>query len=100
MNQWQPFDTAPTDGTDILVYREDAGVFMAAFRPSAGDPGENGPQMNGEERWFYNYGCDLTGKLPSHWMPTPDPPEVPYKTSERNMFATDADGMEYDREIP
>jgi hypothetical protein len=74
MNEWRLFNTAPTDGTEILVYREDAGVFMASFRPSAGDDGEFGPQMNGEECWFDNYGCDLTEELPSHWMPVPDPP--------------------------
>ena len=73
--EWTPFDTAPTNGQEVLVYRKDAGVFMASFRPSAGDDGEFGPQMNGEECWFDNYGGDLTGELPSHWMPTPDEPE-------------------------
>ena len=75
MSEWNPFDTAPTDGTEILVYRKDAGVFMASFIPSAGDDGEFGPQMNGEECWFDNYGDDLTGDLPTHWMPLPDPPK-------------------------
>lgn len=74
MSEWNPFNTAPTDGTEVIVYREDAGVFMAAFRPSAGDDGEFGPQMNGDECWFDNYGDDLTGDLPTHWMHKPDSP--------------------------
>ena len=72
--EWKPFETAPTNGTEIIVYREDAGVFMASFRPSAGDDGEFGPQMNGDECWFDNYGDDLTGDLPTSWMPKPQGP--------------------------
>lgn len=44
---------------------------MASYVPSAGDDGEFGPQMNGPECWFDNYGCDLTGDLPEEWTPLP-----------------------------
>lgn len=73
---WQLFATAPSNGDEILVYRQDAGVFIASFRPSAGDPGEFGPQMNGEECWFDECGGDLTSDLPSHWMPKPPGPKL------------------------
>jgi hypothetical protein len=73
--KWRLFKTAPKDGSSIVVWREDAGVFTAAFLPSAGDPGEYGiPQYNGEECWFTPLGEDLSDDLPTLWQPLPGPP--------------------------
>ena len=65
---WQDWSTAPEDGTKILAWRKDDGIFMAYFVV--------------EERfahvgtcWFAD-GMDLTGDLPTHWMPLSEPPEV------------------------
>lgn len=69
--QWVPFESAPKDGRSILVWRKDAGVFTVAWLPSAGDPGEYGPQYNGEECWFTEGGDDISDDLPAVWMPMP-----------------------------
>ncbi len=67
MTEWQPISTAPKDGTEVLVYRKDAGIFMASFREAADE--------DGECYWFSISGEDLTGDLPTHWMPLPEPPK-------------------------
>ena len=71
-HEWMPFETAPTDGTEVLVYRKDAGVFTALFVV----PACYGEWDDMEPLWFSGGVCeDLTEDLPSHWMPFPDPPE-------------------------
>lgn len=61
MSEWQPIETAPKDGTDILV------GFAGQDRP---------PVVVG---WFddwleYDSVNILKGK-PTHWMPLPEPPQ-------------------------
>lgn len=65
-SKWRPFEGAPTDGTSILVYRPDAGVFVAAFVAYG---------TEGEKCWWADGGEDLSDDLPTHWMPLPAPPE-------------------------
>ncbi len=62
MSEWQPIETAPKDGTQILVFGH--GRFaVAEFRSGEwrdmGDIGWGG---------FYSE------VLPTHWMPLPAPP--------------------------
>lgn len=64
---WLPFATAPQDRRDILVWRHDAGVFVA--RCTLSDDGET-------DVWFSVGDEDLTGDLPTLWMPLPEPPET------------------------
>lgn len=68
MNNWQPIETAPReDGERILVY-SGAGVSLAEWRThfkAFSDP-ECGSLMNGVLE-------------PTHWMPLPEPPDVPAK---------------------
>lgn len=56
--KWQPIETAPVDGTEILV-AEDRYVTVA--------------------RWcgfYWGDGLSLMGSIgPTHWMPLPEPPE-------------------------
>lgn len=73
--QWRPFSEAPESRDEILVYRPDAGVFMAlhceedAYTATPDSPPE------GDFYWFSTCGEDLTVDLPTHWMPLPPPPE-------------------------
>lgn len=80
---WQPIETAPKNGTEILAWREDAGVLLVRWTAPMeflteaecenllGDSAE-------EYDWFYAdfvSGGRLEGDLtPTHWMPLPDPP--------------------------
>jgi hypothetical protein len=54
-NSWQPIETAPRDGTDILVW--DRGLFNIAY-------------WSAEYGRWYNYAA-LT-YYPTYWMPLPD----------------------------
>jgi len=61
--EWQPIETAPKDGTTILVYLANGDVHTAYGH-------------------FYNKGHDFEWAqyggyetyLPTHWMPLPPPP--------------------------
>jgi hypothetical protein len=56
--QWQPIETAPSDGRAVLVYRGNYDQ-MIVMREADGE-------------WWRMSG-DLRG-TPTHWMPLPPPP--------------------------
>ena len=58
---WRPMSEAPERRDEILVFRPDAGVFTAFF-------------MEDDECWFSMSGDDLTGDMPTHFRPFPEPP--------------------------
>jgi hypothetical protein len=60
---WRLWGDAPEDGREVAVYRPDAGVLVASFRED----------IHGDCAWFASCGEDLTGDLPTHWMPLPTP---------------------------
>jgi len=73
LTKWRPFATAPEDGNMILAWREDAGTFPVVYCSSECDPLE--PKAADEEWcWFTMAGEDLTGDLPTLWLPFPEPP--------------------------
>lgn len=63
MNGWQPMDTAPRDGTYILLWSpEDACAISGYYHP-----GED----ESDDLW-------LAGNIivnPTNWMPLPEPPQ-------------------------
>jgi hypothetical protein len=76
MSEWQPIETAPKDGTEIIVFHPEGGV-CAAFCP--GDDfdwhcmdGSNTIVGSRSGRSIPS----MTSFIhpPTHWMPLPEPP--------------------------
>jgi len=80
--RWQPIETAPKDGTEVLGYRKDAHIFLMRWTSpesfctddELGALGDSGYV----ESWFYAdfvAGGRLEGsEVPTHWMPLPEGP--------------------------
>jgi hypothetical protein len=76
---WQPIETAPKDGTPVLVFSPHApfsdptNIIVAKFDTWRSDP-------NGEYSWWSyceSVLADISGQIepePTHWMPLPPPP--------------------------
>lgn len=79
---WKPIETAPKDGTEILVWREDAGILLARwiapFDFLTEKESENIPNAD-EPDWFcadFVSGDRLSNSgLPTYWMPLPAAPD-------------------------
>jgi hypothetical protein len=84
--QWQPIATAPKDGTDIIVC-----VWIATVpivNSGYYDDGElfSGTGFNSKEAlegwwaWRSSVGSEKLDDImtPTHWMPLPKPPHIPY----------------------
>lgn len=56
MTQWEPIETAPKDGTRILLWAGDATI---------GEFGAN-------DEWMISLDAAV---MPTHWMKLPEPPE-------------------------
>ncbi len=67
MNEWQPIETAPKDGTPFLAF----GISPGQYKFEYGDD-------IGVTRWKVGYGGSWSGgpAYPTHWMPLPPPPEI------------------------
>jgi len=61
--EWQPIETAPKDGTEILAHDEDDNVFIAFFCPYIKSWVSNISNAFGQE------------EHPTHWIPLPEPPK-------------------------
>ncbi|MCH6203889.1 hypothetical protein L3V16_08535 [Brucella ciceri] len=71
---WLPIESAPKDGTVILVYREDAGVFTAHYVEEDAHLSSPMNPPEGDFYWFSTSGDDLTNDMPTHWRPLPSAP--------------------------
>lgn len=63
--EWQPIETAPRDGTRVLLYVPPYGAMC----------GHNSFNLFGsmDHRW-HCHSCLDRGAKPTHWMPLPPPP--------------------------
>lgn len=65
--EWKPIETAPKDGTDVLLFANDS-IAIAAWQTDWPNRGE----------WATGYSCadygDYYVKNPTHWMSLPEPP--------------------------
>jgi hypothetical protein len=65
-SEWQPIETAPKDGTYILLFIEDS-VISARWRIADWDVAVLSS---------HGCGCCASGNsAPTHWMPLPEPPK-------------------------
>ncbi len=67
MADWQRIETAPTDGTNVLLWWP----FWQPKHPIVGYFG-----LKGIRQWFASEVLEGDGDPPTHWMPLPDPPHV------------------------
>jgi hypothetical protein len=76
MSEWQPIETAPKDGTKVLVYsehdRDEVGLHIAAYCMS-------GERLPREAMWRVAWDhTPLDGNPfaePTHWQPLPPEPQ-------------------------
>lgn len=55
---WMPIESAPEDGTEVLLYQPNAGIQVSWY----------GYDTDNEELGWYRFS-------PTHWMPLPYPPQ-------------------------
>jgi hypothetical protein len=65
--EWQPIETAPVDGTPVLLAAAGT-VFEGEYKPDA-----NGWWLANTDPTDYHDGQ----VWPTHWMPLPHPPKEP-----------------------
>lgn len=86
MTEWQPIETAPKDGTELIGWRDDCGVILIRWTSCDAFMSEReieSSRMDEEtlfqQDWFcadFIAGCRLDGsETPTHWMPLPPPPD-------------------------
>jgi hypothetical protein len=67
-NEWQPIETAPKDGTNILSWCKEYGLVICSW---TGHEDDNGQFETG---WIA-FHCFATYKFnPTYWIPIPKPP--------------------------
>lgn len=68
MTEWQPIETAPKDGTKVLLWE-------AGHAPYVGSRDDQDDEWWTDEDWANDAArCFPPRCNPSHWMPLPPPP--------------------------
>lgn len=85
--KWQPIETAPKDGGDILVVDANGNQYVAwwdeeferVFDDSKedGDGGWRGGWTDGSATGVGRLDAEYIEIIPTHWMPLPEPPSPP-----------------------
>lgn len=75
-SEWQPIETAPRDGTAILVYGQG---LLRELDGNCAVVRWDGLEHSSIKWWQIHEGkhgpYDLRGPSPTHWQPLPDPPK-------------------------
>lgn len=77
MNQeWQPIETAPKDGTDVLLFLQNLRVCIGSY--NINESFTNGELNYRYEGWNTGMITILGNETPqpTHWMPVPSGPNV------------------------
>ena len=64
--EWQPIETAPKDGNDILVAAFGNSILVVAYDENMQHP---------DYPWITLDGPRYHREAPTHWMPLPEPPK-------------------------
>jgi hypothetical protein len=74
MSEWQPIETAPKDGTSILVIYEGGQMIVSYWRVT--ESTTNGTVDYHMERWVTPWMAKPgVEPAPTHWQPLPDLPK-------------------------
>lgn len=75
LQAWQPIETAPRDGTKILVFTAIGDVEIGQWCTTEWDRYE----LHDADRNLYTRRVDIhefwNNNFPTHWMPLPEPPQ-------------------------
>lgn len=76
---WQPIETAPKDGTSVLLYKPDerrVGEYMLAgyFDDSDGIWGGKWVAVHGNSLGYFSEWQGADQGYPTHWQSLPEPP--------------------------
>jgi len=80
---WQPIETAPKDGTEILGWRRDCGILLVRWDAPENFVTDTECEKIGESAEIYDWFCAgfvaaerLDGsEAPTLWQPLPDEPD-------------------------
>jgi hypothetical protein len=70
MSEWRPIETAPKDGSRVLLWLDCLSeCYIGRWQPRGRSP----------NTWAVAFGSQATSLAsgPTHWMPLPAPPESP-----------------------
>lgn len=87
MGGWQPIESVPKDGTEVLlVWEWDSGLHQGTTVVLAGWRCRAHSFLSSHHDCPNEVGCDMNwdsyGGRMTHWMPLPDPPKVKPVTTE------------------
>ena len=75
MSEWQPIETAPKDGTEILLLKEIRWVNGDSKDGRIGNGYWIAPYWFEQKTEIWRSRIDTWIDAPTHWMPLPEPPK-------------------------
>jgi hypothetical protein len=75
MSEWQPIETAPKSGMDILLLY--GSVHEGRWHVASSAPDVQRKQKIFEHGWYWaGFNGPVGPIFPTHWMPLPEPPHA------------------------